>query len=139
MLTKNKRHHRRFVHHLVLETFISPRSEGLECRHLNGNPADNRLQNLSWGTHSENELDKVKHGTHFSYPKGRYGELATGSKLSNWDRCVILFDYLTGEFSQAALGRRYELTDVAINHIVHGKTWPFVDIHSIMTGANNVC
>lgn len=134
MLTKNKKHHRCFVHHLVLETFIGPRPNGMECRHLDGNPTNNRLDNLKWGTHSENELDKIKHGTHFSYLKGRCGELATGSKLSNWDRCVILFDYLTEEFSQATLGRRYGLTDVAINHLVHGRTWPFIDIHSILKG-----
>lgn len=30
----------------------------MECRHLNGNPVDNRLENLCWGTHSENEYDK---------------------------------------------------------------------------------
>lgn len=34
------------------------------CRHLNGNPYDNRLENLAWGTPSENMLDKVRHGTH---------------------------------------------------------------------------
>ena len=55
------------IHHLVLETFIGLRPEGLECRHLNGNPADNRLENLQWGTSHENHQDSIEHGT---VPKG---------------------------------------------------------------------
>src|SRR4051812_23303084 len=34
------------VHHLVLEAFVGPKPDCMECRHLNGNPADNRLENL---------------------------------------------------------------------------------------------
>jgi hypothetical protein len=51
----------RYVHTLVLEAFVGPRPEGKECRHLNGNPADNRLDNLCWSTHSRNGLDVKYH------------------------------------------------------------------------------
>jgi len=51
------------VHKLVLLTFNGPAPDKYECRHLNGNPADNRLANLCWGTRSENILDAVGHGT----------------------------------------------------------------------------
>ncbi|WP_336158169.1 HNH endonuclease signature motif containing protein [Amycolatopsis sp. VC5-11] len=54
----------RSVHRLVLEAFVGPRPEGQEARHLNGNPADNRLHNLAWGTSSQNKADMVRHGTH---------------------------------------------------------------------------
>lgn len=53
------------VHALVCETFHGPRPEGMECRHLNGDPSDNRAENLQWGTSSENHLDRVRHGVHF--------------------------------------------------------------------------
>lgn len=65
------------VHKLVLLAFVGPRPEGLECRHLNGVPADNRLENLRWGTRRENILDAVSHGTwmtperHNALRKGR--------------------------------------------------------------------
>jgi hypothetical protein len=53
----------RTIHRLVLEAFVSTRPPGLVARHLNGNPADNRLVNLVWGTYSENTYDRVRHGT----------------------------------------------------------------------------
>lgn len=52
------------VHALVALAFIGPRPEGMEVRHLNGNPADNRLVNLAYGTHAENVADQLRHGTH---------------------------------------------------------------------------
>ena len=51
------------VHKLVLLAFVGLAPDGHECCHNNGNPADNRLENLRWGTRSENIKDAVKHGT----------------------------------------------------------------------------
>ncbi len=53
-----------YVHRAVGEAFIGPLPVGQVCRHLNGNPSDNRLQNLSYGTDSDNKFDSVAHGTH---------------------------------------------------------------------------
>lgn len=55
---------KRYVHRLVAAAFIGPGVPGLEVRHLDGNASNNVLANLAYGTHSENELDKVRHGTH---------------------------------------------------------------------------
>jgi hypothetical protein len=51
------------VHRLVLEVFVGPCPKGMQCRHLDGNPANNRLENLCWGTRVENAADKRRHGT----------------------------------------------------------------------------
>jgi len=55
----------KFVHALVLEAFDRSRPEGTQCRHLDGDPTNNRLDNLAWGTPSENTLDAVRHGTNY--------------------------------------------------------------------------
>lgn len=51
------------VHRLVMWTFVGPQPRGIEVRHLDGNPANNRLSNLRYGTSSENAADKAIHGT----------------------------------------------------------------------------
>ncbi len=59
----------RKVHSLVLEAFAGPRPDSMEALHGNGDAADNRIENLRWGTKSENMLDRVKHGTHHNASK----------------------------------------------------------------------
>ena len=66
----------RMVHTLVLEAFRGPRpSPKHDSRHINGDPTDNRLDNLAWGTRSENIRDAVAHGSWFS--EARKAHLAT--------------------------------------------------------------
>lgn len=52
------------VHVLVALAFHGPCPEGLQVRHRNGRSNDFRPENLHYGTRSDNELDKVRHGTH---------------------------------------------------------------------------
>jgi hypothetical protein len=47
-----------------MEAFVGLRPKGLETRHLDGDPSNNQLSNLAYGTSSENHLDMVRHGTH---------------------------------------------------------------------------
>jgi len=54
------------VHRLVAAAFLGPCPEGMEVRHLDGNRGRCELSNLAYGTHSENELDKLRHGTHIT-------------------------------------------------------------------------
>lgn len=51
------------VHRLVAAAFLGPRPNGLEVRHFDGNPVNCQLGNLSYGTRSENNLDRLRHGT----------------------------------------------------------------------------
>ena len=61
----------RTVHRLVLEGFVGPRPEGHQCRHLNGDAGDNRLENLAWGTPRENYADRRRHGRIGRRDRGR--------------------------------------------------------------------
>lgn len=54
----------RHVHRLVIEAFGTEPKDGEEVRHMNGNPLDNSIANLAWGTHLENMHDQQVHGTH---------------------------------------------------------------------------
>ena len=54
---------RRCVHELVLTTFVSPRPAGYQAAHYDGDRRNNRANNLRWASRSENEADKLRHGT----------------------------------------------------------------------------
>ncbi len=58
-----RRGNHRKVHHLVLEAFVGPRPPNTECRHLDGNPKNNKLDNLCWGNKDDQTADKIRNGT----------------------------------------------------------------------------
>lgn len=64
VLTVNGKRHMRTVHRLVAAAFLGPRPDGMETCHNNGDSLDNRVENLRYDTHSENQLDVVRHGRH---------------------------------------------------------------------------
>lgn len=49
------------IYRLVAEAFLSKNDSPL-VRHLDGNPANNVLSNLAWGTYAENKADQQRHG-----------------------------------------------------------------------------
>lgn len=59
----------RRVHRLVLLAFVGP--SDLITRHLDGDPTNNRLDNLAYGSGAENALDSLRHGTHPQASKTR--------------------------------------------------------------------
>lgn len=62
LLNRDGKQTAHLVHVLVLSSFRRGRPDGLQCRHLNGDAADNRLENLEWGTAVENAADAKAHG-----------------------------------------------------------------------------
>lgn len=51
-----------FIHRAVLFAFVGPPAEGQEVRHVDGNPSNNRLDNLRWGTRLEQREDDRRNG-----------------------------------------------------------------------------
>ncbi|ERG63471.1 hypothetical protein L332_03560 [Agrococcus pavilionensis RW1] len=68
-LSRDDERRTRLVHRMVLEAFVGPQPTGAECCHHDGDPTNNRLTNLRWDTHTGNEADKRRHGTHPSSAK----------------------------------------------------------------------
>lgn len=63
-LWRHRKQRTQLVHRLVLLAFVGQAPEGTEALHKDGDHANNRLTNLQWGTHSQNQFDQVKHGKH---------------------------------------------------------------------------
>jgi hypothetical protein len=95
------------------------RPKGLQVRHLNGKPWDNRLDNLTYGTKSENEADKDLHGT--KQRGSRHGQ----AKLTERTAATALVRVAAGE-SLRGVARDFGVTHVALLRIVQGRTWRHV-------------
>lgn len=62
MLTARGRKNFVFVHRLVLETFVGPCPDGMECCHNDGVRTNNHVSNLRWDTRKSNRMDRIEHG-----------------------------------------------------------------------------
>lgn len=63
------------VHTIVLLAFVGPRPDNMECCHNDGNPHNNSLSNLRWGSKKENAYDRIKHGTAKNRDNGHYASI----------------------------------------------------------------
>lgn len=107
------------LHRLILEAFVGPCPEGMESRHLDGDPDNNKLDNLAWGTKLENHDDRRRHG---NTPTG---EKNHGAKLT--ERMVReIRELSTKGLSRNELGRRFGMSRAQISRIVTGVGWRHV-------------
>lgn len=119
-LSRNGNKRTRYVHRLVLEAFVGPCPDGMECCHNDGNPRNNRLDNLRWDTRKANAIDSVNHGT---MPRG---ETHCSAKLSAERVKAIRADYEAGGLSLSALARKHGSTMTNVFRIVHRRTWKHI-------------
>ena len=114
-----RKHYRR-VHHLVLEAFVGPCPQGLECRHLDGVRLNAAVGNLAWGTPVENARDKRRHGT---LGRARVcGEANHNHKLTTGQVAEIR-QLLDAGLSQRNIAARFGVSHFSIGAIDRGKTW----------------
>lgn len=139
---KGRKH--KLVHRLVLDTYVGLPKKGQLSRHLNGVRADNRIENLRWGTPEENQADMLKHNLErvakgeecrnkkISNARKEYikrypdsipkGEDSPMSKLSNEQACQVIKDYSEGMIT-SHLAFKYKVSRRTIQNILNGYTY----------------
>jgi len=108
-----------FIHKLVLITFIGPRPVGHQCRHVDGNPENNHISNLAWGTSLENQHDRVCHGT------DSRGERHGRVKLKDSDVLEIRRRAANGE-RISNITKDFPLDRQSIYRIVNRQSWKHI-------------
>lgn len=106
-----------YIHHMVLNAYVGPAPAGMQCRHLNGDKTDNRLDNLAWGTPTQNSADKALHGT------VGYGEKNPMAKLTWGDVYGIREDRKRLGLSYKSLGEKYGVSTMTAFRAVKGESW----------------
>lgn len=106
------------VHRLVAAAFMGePTGLNDEVRHLDGDPSNNKADNLAYGSAKENSADKVLHGT------TNRGSAHGMSKLTEQDVIALRVTYAAGQASQEKLAAKYGVSRETIGQIVRGESW----------------
>lgn len=112
---KNKR-----VSVLVLELFVGPCPEGMECCHNDDDRSNNKLSNLRWGTRGSNIKDCYRNGR-----GNKSGEKNGCSKLTeeNVLEAIRLRNTASNLWTYSRLGARYSVSAQAVFNAVKGIKW----------------
>lgn len=120
-LCKNGVQYRRKLHRLILAAFVGPCPDGMEGCHNDGNPSNNRLDNLRWDTHQNNMMDSWNNGRE-SLKGSRNGK----AKMTEDTVREIKSLLKLGKFTQKEIAIRFFVSQPTINNIARGKNWTHV-------------
>ena len=120
-IVKNRKYYTKIVHKLVLNAFVGYREEGYECRHLDGNPRNNNLSNIKWGTSQENTNDLIRHGWH----RNR-GEKNGMSSLTKSEVFKIKRMLTENNLPQSKIANIFGVSQPTISEINTGKRWGWI-------------
>lgn len=119
-LHKNNKRKSLRMHQVIMMTFVGKPPLGKEVCHKDGNPSNNELSNLYYGTRVENQADCTRHGTR--YLPITLGELNPRARLDSYDVQLIRLFYEIG-LQIKTLAEIWEVSTSAISKIVNGRTW----------------
>ena len=104
------------LHILLMDAYVGP-PNGRIVRHLDGNPTNNTLSNLAYGSYTENQLDTVAHGR-------------TNQKMTH-RKVKVLRGLAACGFTRKRLMKIFNLGYSTVCRIINRQTW----IHTQQTPA----
>jgi hypothetical protein len=129
------------VHRLVAQAFIPNPLNKPFVNHIDGNKLNNTVSNLEWCTAAENNEHARLTGLHIqargytpvykseSSKKNSWANLINKSQLTEDEVRYIRSVYIPRdkEFGTRALGRKFNISGVAISNVISRKAYPNIE------------
>lgn len=115
--SKNGKKRYFFAHRLVLTAFAGVCPEGYESCHRDGNPTNNSIDNLYWGTKLQNSQDSFRHGTRVK------GETVGSSVLTEKNVREIFSLLKQGTHLHAEIAKMFGIAKSTVSDIKNRKRW----------------
>ena len=116
----NNKRFGRYVHQLILETFIGSMPNNMECCHNDGNPINNKLSNLRWDTPKSNASDRTKHGRTIR------GEKFWNTVLNEYQVRIIKQLLIFKILPPKEIAEIFKVSRSCIYHISNQNSWVFL-------------
>ena len=116
-LRKGSKQYSKYIHRLVLESFVGKCPLGMECLHFDDDRTNNHLLNLRWGTRKDNIQDRKRNNRHNS------GERNGNAKLKDNDVLHIRDLYKNKKQSYEQLAHKFQIKRATIYGIVTNRSW----------------
>ena len=121
-LRKSNKATRPLTHRLVAAAFIPNPENKPTVNHINGNKADNRVNNLEWATNQENSTHAVKFGL-----IDTKGEKHHNAKLTESD-VKLIFELRNKGLTQKEIAEIIsKVSRGAIKDVLIGRSWKHIN------------
>lgn len=107
------------VHRIIAETFLANPEEKAHVNHKDGDPLNNKVDNLEWATPSENQ----KHAYVTGLRKNGEGH---GNALLTEDQVREVRRYMTSGGTQRGCAEKFGVSRGCIQRILDGTSWSHV-------------
>ena len=101
------------IHRVVALAFLDNPGNHPCVRHLDGNPKNNHVDNLAWGSYSDNEQDKLVHGT---WENRRNGKLTKEMRRK-------AFELKRKYWTDQKIASLFGVSRPTITRLINRKTW----------------
>lgn len=121
-----------FVHRIVAQAFIPNPKSLPSINHINGIKTDNRVENLEWVTHKENNIHALRTGL-----RDCYGEASHYATITE-KQAIEIFENKEG-LTVPELAKNHNASVDVVRQIHSGKTWLHVTSKLAHTPPPNAC
>lgn len=111
----------RFVHQLVMNSFVGPRPYGMQICHNDGDRTNNALDNLRYDTRLGNSADRLKHA------HGWRGVYVKSALMTPERVLAARARHAEGGITITALAEEFGMSRPGMSHIITRRCWYWLD------------